>query len=625
MIRYFSMIVIALLLAAPQLSNSATNNTGNNPCFLVLQVASNANVFWAQDGIDIGVDVGADGSYEYWLSEDTSVTGLWTTTKGVSDFDAESPSADNWRTIIINLEQYAGEEARIQIRDNNTQDYIAINAIRLNNADGVTIPNGVPNGFFEDASLAGWSVASGDMTAADLITENAGAAPYGSGYLSTSNAGTVVLESDVFALEPVNSFIYGTYAGPVSSRWDIEGLNGSDNGAYVYVDVGTDSADPDGEFTAGTDVPLYGYFWQNADGAHEVFVINTSGLEGRRAQFVAVDNSESHAISLDAIRMNYDHSVIVNGGFEDGFEGGVVPEGFDGTSVRPLTTHPSGGLPGWTINNFGDDPEAVFTYFAGPGGDFSRSDFVWVGSGNFVDGANDQGLQFGIELRSDVFVIQPVPAADSSVFLSFNSAQVSNRIDSAPDPADPDDMGVFSTIQMQVDVDSNGAFEDADDFVYRNQNQGMSWNREQRGELDEWHFPEYRMYIDEAHQGLTARLYIADLQTGGWGWMGVDDFYFWDGDSADLAFPNSDFEEGTLNNWVEDSEIMNFDSWLSATPDNVGGDALHNVLNDVISWVDGNYAVDSNQSGDGNVGELTSEPFTIPSLQTSPVPNWSVY
>ena len=608
---------------------AATSNTGNNPCFLVLQVCSNAHIDWDSNVIDIGVDVGADGSVDHWLSGDTSVTGLWSTTKGIDGFNTNNVVADQWRTIILNLDRYAGQQAKITIVDNSDSHYVAINAIRLNYADGTMVANGVPNGLFEDSpALSGWTVTAGNLTASDLIVDDNGVLPYTSKYLATTTSGTATIESDAFTLTPVSSFIYGTFSGEASSRFDNPGFRGSDNGNYVYVDLGTASADPDGQFTDGQDIPLTGYYWQDADGAMEVAVINTSGYEGRRAQFVAVDSSGVSFVGMDAIRMNWDNSVIRNGGFEEGFEAGY-PEGFEGTSARTLGTHPTGSLPGWTLAtglDGNDDPDANFAFFGSPG-DFARSGRAYVGSRKFVDPADgssvdDDGLA-GAELRSAIFTIQPIPSAGSSVFLSFNSAQVSSRaaaVDSETGIAE------FSGIHLQIDVDNDGTFDGSGDFVYENENSGMSWNREQRGEVDEWHYPEYRFYIDPAHQGKQGRILVAELLPGSWGWMAVDDFYFWDGTSADLAFPNSDFEMGNLTGWSEDAvfEMQNFGTWLSDIPENTGGDAGHNVLNDVLSWVDGNYAADSNESGDGNLGDLVSDPFPIP-VGATLVQEWSIF
>lgn len=630
----------ALVFGTSLVGWSATSNTGNNPCFLVLHLCSNANTWWEQGVIDIGVDIGADGTYDYWLSQDTSVTGLWTSTKGVSDFDDVGP--ENWRTIIVILDQYAGETAKVKIVDNSAAYYIALNSIRLNYADGTVVPNGVPNGFFEeDPALSGWTVVDGNLTAAELVATDTGldATPYGTKYLTTGVNGlsdTATIESDAFELAPIGSFIYGTFGGPASSRWDKPDANDSDNGIFVYVDVGTETEDPDGQYTEGVDVPLTGFYWQDADGAREAVVINTSGLEGRRAQVVAADVSTTHGIGLDAIRMNWDNSIIRNGGFEEGFEGGILPEGFEGTGVRLPGEHPSGGIPAWTINkipdlsgNPVDDPDATFTFFGGPGGGFSRSGRVWVGSGSYDDGTDAPELS-GVELRSDVFVIQPIPDPAESVFLSFNSAQSSSRIDDVYNPADGSGADNFSTIQLQVDMDGNGSFSDDVDFIYRNENQGMSWAREQFGEVDEWHYPEYRFYIASEHQGKTGRIYAAELLPGSWGWMAVDDFYFWDGSSADLAFPNSDFEMGDLTNWVQDpiggAEVMNFGSWLAGTSDMYdAGRADHVILNDVLSWVDGDFAADSAESGDGNVGDMWSEPFSIPTLQVTAVKDWPLF
>lgn len=620
----------ALLLCAGQ-GWSATNNTANNPTFLSMEVITNNYATLSPETIDIGVDLGADGTYDYWLSGDNSI---------VRDGGRAEVGPANWKRILIALDAHAGKMAKIKIVDNSASGFIAINDIRLNHADDGVVANGVLNGTFEDSTLlAGWTVLSGNLTAAQLVqTDTALAAtPYGIRYFTTGangNAGTATVESSAFELTPITSFVYGIFGGPASARFNKPGAQDSDNGLFVYVDVGTETQNPNGQYDAGTDVPLTGFYWQAADNGMEATIINTSGLEGKKAQFVAADVSLTHGISLDAIRMNWDNSIIANGGFEEGFEGGVLPAGWDG-SVRAPSEHPSGGIPHWTVNKIPDldgnpinDEEATFTYFGGPGDGWSHSERVHVGSGSYFDGSAEPTFA-GIELRSDVFTIQAIPAASQSVFLSFNSAQSSTRIDQVIDPVTGEGEDNLATIQLQVDTNNNGSFEDTQDFIYRQQNQGIAWAREQFGEVDEWHYPEYRFYIAPEHQGRQGRLYVQETMTGGWAWMAVDDFYFWNGASANLAFPNSDFEMGNLTNWNEEIITTNdFTSWLSTIPANVPARASHKIMNGINSWLDGEFAADSAQdvggSGDNAKGILWSNAFTIPTLQGTPVEDWSI-
>lgn len=614
-------LICTLALVPATASWSATANTANNPTFLVIDACSNGWENLSSNTLDIGVDIGANGSYDYWLSQDT----LLVKSGPVGNKDAVGPA--NWRTIVVNLDAYAGETAKIKIVDNSTSYYMAINSIRLNNADGTAVPNGVPNGSFENATaLSGWTV-TGSQTATQLLkTDTALAATnYETKYIDTGIAGTATIESNSFVLTPVSSFIHGIFGGPVSSKWDKPGASGSDNNLYVFIDVGTASQDPNGQYDAGTDIPLYGFYYQNADGAMEVWVINTSGFEGRRARVTAIDRSATSAFGLDGIRMNWDNSIIRNGGFEEGFEEGF-PEGFQGTSVRASSEHPSGKIPGWNVTQVDNDPDSDVTYYGVPnGGTWSRSDLVCVGSSAFFDGTNVPDLQ--VEFRSDVFVIQPIPSPADNVFLSFNSGQYSTRIDAPPTDTDP---GSRCTVELQVDVTGNSAFDDAGDFIYREVNQGASWAREQFGEVDEWHYPDYRFYIAAEHQGKQGRLYAEDTNTGAWAWMAVDDFYFWNGATAALAFANSDFEAGSLTNWNEENLTpTQFTSWLSTQPNNINAVATHKIMNGIVSWPDGLYAADSAQdiggSGDNAEGKLWSNAFTIPTKAGTRVSDWALF
>lgn len=622
-------IAPVLALAVSPAVWAATSNTGNNPAFLVIDVVTNDFEAWAPDAIDVGVDIGADGNVEYWASQDPSFVRA-NDRKGPSN--SVNPGA--WRTLLINLDQYAGETASVSIVDNSSSGFIAVNSVRLNFADGTMVANGVPNGFFEEDGLAGWTL-TGDLAAGDILKTDEGVAAtsYSTNYIETTVGGTATLVSDAFELTPVSSFVYGVFGGPASSFFDKPGAFGDEqNGILVYVDLGSESADPDGQYTEGEDIPLYGFLFRGPDGGMEGAIINTSGYEGRRAQFVAADLTEFAAVSFDAIRLNWDNDAIRNGGFEEGFETGV-PEGFDGQQVRIPEQHPAGQIPGWTMNTitregFEFDELSTFTFFGNPAGGFSRSGYVWVGSGSYDVGGDDGGLQGGIELRSDVFTIQPIPDPSSSVFMSFNSGQASSRIDAF---ATADAEASQNMIALEVDVDGNNSFGDEADFVYHQINQGMSWAAEQNGEMDEWHYPEYRFYIAGEHQGLQGRIYVEETTTGGWAWMAVDDFYFWDGSSAELAFPNSDFEQGDMSGWNEELLTDGFSSWLASnTPMNEPvAPADHTAMNNIVSWIDGDWSADSAPSevasGDNSEGRLWSEPFTIPTLAGTNVGNWALF
>ena len=613
-----------MLLVAP--SQSATNNNGNNPTFLVVQMISNGWALHADQTapdttIDIGVDVGADGTYEYWMSEDPSIVRESRTNQDTIFVDNLTSEA-GWMNVIIALEEYAGETVKLRIVDKTPDAYIAVNSIRHNNADGLVVPNNVPNGWFDaEPNLNGWTIVEGDATADQLITVNTefSLSSNTDKFYNTQINGDetiAVIESEPFVLSPVSSFVYGTFAGPVSAYFDKPGAWLTENGLMVYVDVGTETEDPDGEYTEGVDVPLKGVLFDDSDEDRitlQANMLNTSGLEGRRAQVVAVDNDTFDGIGLDNIRMNYDTSVIRNGNFEEGFED-EFPEGFiDDPSnaripIRALSDHPSGGLPGWTQIKSAD-AVGDWTFFAWPGANFSREGRVWIASGSTPgDANNDHGVRenTGIELRSDVFVIQPIPDPASSVFTSFDIGQTGYK-------AQPD--GNVKDIQLQVDMNANGEFTDSSDYAYKVRSQGGGWNREQyaNGGIDEWNYPPYRFYIQEEHQGKQARFFIIDQLTSQWAWLGVDDFYFWDGETAELAFPNSDFEMGDMTNWEE--EITGAESygntWLSGNQ--VAQDlGLHNSLNDHIAYIDGNFSADSANSGDDPTGYLQSTTFMIP-------------
>lgn len=632
------LIVLSLSLFVSAYSFAATNNSSNPPTFLWLDICTNgvgdvAGIIpiprMAPDVFDVGVDLGADGTVDRWLSGET------TEFLGRDNADAISGSA--WRRYYIRLDADAGKMATIRIVDNSPNYYIAINAIRLNYSDGTVVPNLVPNGSFEDATpLNGWTIKSGSITnPAQLIIDdpNSQYSLYSSRFFSTrtnpagtNNAETVVVESAPFMLAAPTSFIYGQVSGGGSELWNKPGAQGSDNASYVYIDVGTASQDPNGQFDAGTDIPLTGFIGLDGTNVrnqnHPVF-FNTSGLEGRRAQVVAVDNSEVFHIGLDSFRMNWDNSVIRNGGFDEGIpvpgDGDPNGELWFSESALEWSEHSSGSIPGWTVKQTGD-ASVYFFDKASHGSMFSGR--TYVGTGGF---GNEDRFLTGVELRSDVFVIQPVPAPSSSVFMQFASAQGSarERYNSA------DRSLIRGAIQLRVDTNGDGQFDETSDFVYNQVNQGMGQNLN-TSNMDLWQYPEYRFYIQPEHYGKNAQIYIEDTLPSGYGWMCADDFYFWNGSTVVQPFPNSDFEMGNLTNWNEVSVGGNLRSWLSGSEAAyLDGRVEHLSMNNRHTTVDGDFSVDAAANeygvGDGGTGVITSVSFVIPSLAGSPVENWFLF
>ena len=628
--RRASLCLCVVFLFAAVAGWPATNNSGNAPTFLWLDICTNGVgdneagspiPRMAPDVLDVGVDLGADGTVDRWLSGET------TEYLGRDNADAVSPGA--FRRYLIRLDSDAGSQAKVTIVDNSADYYIAVAAIRLNYADGDVVPNLVPNGFFEDSvPLNGWTVTAGSISdPAQLIVRDTVGDQifYGSQYYSTLVNGfddTATIVSDTFTLTPPTSFVYGMVSGGGSELWNIPGWGGSDNASGVYLDVGTASADPNGTFDQGTDVPLTGFYGGTADSVrnqiHPVF-LNTSGLEGRRAQIVAIDNSEAFHVGLDSWRMNWDSDHIPNGGFDQD-----IPDEWDRGAPLPYNEHPSGGIPGWTPT-LTDPPDAEPWYYdeAVHDGQFSGRAFVGTA------GASEDWRAFtGLELRSSVFVIEPIPDPASNVFMQFASAQGTSHARSADD---------LSSIELHVDVNGNGEFGDAGDFIYKQRDQGMGWCLN-TSNMDLWHYPEYRFYIAPEHQGMQAQIFCIDTVPNSYGWMCVDDFYVWDGTEARLPFPNSDFEQGTVDGTAE-GEIINWTAevtggtlttWLSGSWDFfLDGKVTHQAMNNRKTDVDGNYAADTadnaNGGGDNGEGTLTSIAFALPSLQPVPVADWSLY
>lgn len=631
---FFITLGLMAALSASVSGWAATNNSGNAPTFLWLDVCTNGIGDYTNklvvprmspDTVDIGVDLDADGTVDRWLSKER--------TEFLGRDNAENIQPDAWRRYLIRLDSDAGKKAKIRIVDKSDIYYIAVKAIRLNYADGVTVPNLVPNGFFEEATpLKSWKILEGSITdAAKLIAKDTtgSAIFYGSQYYSTKVNGvqdTATIESDVFTLQPPTSFVYGMVSGGASELWNIPGAVGSDNLSYVYLDIGTTTQDPNGKYDAGVDVPLTGFFGGPATGPrnqmHPVF-LNTSGLEGKRAQVVVVDDSSAYAIGVDSWRMNWDPTYIPNGGFEQD-----LPDEWFDEVCREYIEHPSKKLPGWTVSVHklpdGLMGDASVFYYDKNTHNSLFADRAYVGTGG-----NDASYAIlaGVELRSSVFTIQPIPDPSKSVFLQFASAQGSDRIRRGSDGSTE-----RGSVELHVDVDGNGQFTDAADSIYRQQSQGLGWNLN-TSNMDLWHYPEYRFYISAEHQGKMAQIYVEDTLSSGYGWMCVDDFYLWDGSQATLPFVNSDFEQGNLNNWTEvinDTAVLR--TWLSGSQEAwVAKKVLHRSMNNRFSYVDGDYSADTGDTaddggagGDAAKGSLTSVAFKLPTVKTG-ISDWPLF
>ena len=626
-------IVLGLLVVLVQLS-AFTNNTGNAPAFILIDLCSNGigdgdgsydAPRMEPDVFDIGLDFGPDGNVDRWLSQEGAAY--------LGRGNSENIVPDAWRRIyFFQLDEFAGQDVQIHIVDKSEEYYLAINAIRINAADGTVVKNALTNGYFEDG-LNGWSVVAEDTSVADpnsLIIRDTDAfhVNYSGSFLSTMTdprsadfTETAVLVSDVFTLPQVSSFIYGMVSGGGSEFVNLAGALDSDNASGVYIDLGTETEDPNGQYDDGQDIPLVGYWGGVASGGRNDFgsvFINTSGFEGRRAQVVGFDDSFEYHIALDAFRMNWDweESIIANGGFDQDIPspGSNDPNLQDWLSETGdfliHSDHPSGGIPGWSVvkkeGAFGD----VFWYDVS-----ARADHM---SGRtYVGTAGGDLTQQGLEIRSDVFTIQSIPNPSESVFVQFATAQGTNRVryggDSAQELA-------FGRVELIVDVNGNGEFGDDGDFKYRQTNQGMAYNQSNSGR-DLWHHPEYRWYVRPEHQGMKAIFEIEDNFgpfKASWGWMCVDDLYVWDGQEAALAFPNSDFEQGSLENWTEEIRGgSGFDTWLSGSKKALeDGLVTHSTMNNRSSDIDGNFAADTaareTGGGDSGIGMLSSMPFDLP-------------
>ncbi|RJP30565.1 MAG: hypothetical protein C4527_09480 [Candidatus Omnitrophota bacterium] len=633
-------ILIALFVAFP--AWTATNNSGNPPTFLWIDLCTNGigdsdgaipyprmepNVF------DIGVDLGADGTIDRWLSQEGS--------EFLGRDNASTVAPLNWRRFYIRLDFDAGKMAKIRIVDNSTEYYMAINAIRLNYADGKVVPNLVPNGWFEDdPPLNGWTIVSGSLRdpAALIQTDTSGQfSLYSTKFLSTTttpatgaSAETVVIESNAFPLTPPSSFIYGMVSGGGSELWNKSGAGGSDNASGVFIDVGTATQNPNGVYDEGTDIPLTGFIGGTSSSIrnqiHPVF-FNTSGLEGRRAQVVAIDNSRIFHVGMDSFRMNWNLDVIKNGGFDDGIPTPAEdPNAIAWFSEEALewNEHPSGAIPGWTVTST-DIGSVYFFDKACHGSMFSGR--TYVGTAGYTEADR---IFTGVKLTSDVFVIESIPNPAESVFLQFAAAQGSARERYTSNGSSRE----RGYVALNVDVNGDGTFEGPGDYVYAQTHQGMGQNLN-TSNMDLWSYPEFRFYIKPEHQGKMAQIYVEDTMgpsRGSYGWMCVDDFFVWDGKEARLAFPNSDFEMGSLENWTEEVGINGgaLRSWLAGSADSFySGLVEHVSMNNRHSVVDGAFSADTAANeytgGDAGTGTLISIPFELPTVSPTHVADWSVF
>lgn len=594
------------------------------------------------DVFDIGIDIDADGTVDRWLSQEPAT------------FLADGANADviqygnnGWvRAYFFQLSQYVGRRMKIQIVDRSADYYMAIKSIRVNGADGVIVTNALRNGFFEEG-LTGWTVKETSVpNQSSLIYKDTSSTyiTYGTNFFTTridpsssDNNATAVLESDAFVLPPITSFIYGNVSGGASEFVNNPGANGSDNASGVYIDLGTATQNPDGRFVMGQDLPLTG-FWPGPAGSQnrDMFSIffNTSGLEGRKAQIVGFDNSAVFSIALDAFRMNWDweETIIKNGGFDQG-----IPESdlwFQelGDGTLTAASHPSGKIPNWTVNL---SPDASGdAYFYDQNADHRHmSGRTFVGTGGGMTDSNGNLANAGVEIRSDVFTIAPIPAPTNSVFVGFASAQATDRVRWEDDGS----YKYYGIAELVVDVNGNGKFDDAVDFHYVQHDQALGGpNRTTAGGHDAWHFPAYRFYIKPEHQGLQAQFHAGvhfaqadNAPKNGWSWIAIDDLFVWDGAQARLAFPNSDFEMGSTTNWnsviTSASFEPTFTNWLSGSLQQYYLGKVNNlVLNDHASDFDGQFAADSGpnevpgSNSDSDTGDITSISFTLPHLATAP-------
>jgi hypothetical protein len=632
-----SSLATLLVGAAAFTSPAATNNNGNPPAYLAVEICSNgigdnvnnfATPRMQPDVFDIGLDVGADGTIDRWLSQEPAT---W-----LGGGNSDDIKYSGWIKLhFFQVSEHVGKPMRLRIVDKSAQYYMAIKSVMVNGADGLVVTNAINNGSFEAAQpLSGWTVRETSVsnparlvfkdTDATYITRGTNFLTTRTDPASTDSSETAVIESDTFVLPGMSSFIVANVSGGASEAFNRPAANDSDNASGVYLDLGTASQDPNGRYDEGVDIPVRA-FWPGAGTAPAndfgTVLLNTSGLEGRRAQVVAFDDSTVWHVSLDAVRMNWDweETIIRNGGFDQGIP---TPESdasatlwFSETgNALTAANHPSGSIPGWKVKKSANASADVWFFDASARRDhMTGRTFVGTGGGDRA--------ATGVELRSDVFVITPIPSAESSVFVQFASAQGSDRIRYTDDGTDK----AFSRIELIVDANRNGTFGDAGDFSYFQRNQSMALNQSNSGR-DLWHFPEYRWYIRTEHRGLQA-VFRAEDNFGAfkssWGWMCLDDLFVWDGAKAALAFPNSDFEQGTLDNWTAQISAGNgFNSWLAGSQQALAaGRVTHSVMNNRSVRSDGDFAADTaareSGGGDDGRGVLTSMAFSLPQIATT--------
>ena len=636
--KWMAAALVAASIGVPQ-GLAATNNHGKAPALITIDLCSNgigdsSGSFGVPrltpEVFDIGIDVGADGTIDRWLSKEPAT---W-----LGGGNSDIIRYQGWvRLSFFQLSEYVGQPMRIRIVDKSPNYYLAINSIVVNGADGVVVTNVLKNGSFESQTpLEGWKVLESSVSPSSklVVADAAGELiTYGKQFLSTrtdpassDSSETAVIESETFVLPGITSFIVGNVSGGASEFVNNAASNGSDNASGVYLDLGTATQDPNGRFDPETDIALRG-FWPGLGTAPAndfgTVLINTSGLEGRRAQIVGFDDSAVFHVALDAFRMNWDweESIIKNGGFDAGVP---TPQSHpdalawfaeNGTELTP-DRHPSGKIPNWTvIKKAGGTADAFFFDASARRDHMTGRTYVGTGGGD--------RSAVGVEIRSDVFTLAAIPDPATSPFVQFASAQGTDRIRYTDDGTDI----AFGRVELIVDSNGNGTFGEEGDFRYVQRNQSMALNQSNSGR-DLWHYPEYRFYIRPEHRGKQA-VFRAEDRFGAfkasWGWFCIDDLFVWDGTAASLAFPNSDFETGTLDNWTAEIDGgSGFNSWLSGTRQALdAGLVTHATMNNRSVSIDGQFAVDTaareTGGGDGGVGRISSKAFALPQV-SAPAP-----
>ncbi|MCD8533263.1 MAG: hypothetical protein LR011_00130 [Verrucomicrobia bacterium] len=278
--KLFILLVLPALIGQLQ---SATNNTGNSPAFIMIDLCTNGlgdsvgnfdQPRMEPDVFDIGLDIDADGTIDRWLSQESA------TWFGGGNSDAIFPDAFR-RIYFFQLDEYVGRQAKIRFVDKSEIYYMAINAVRVCGADGVIVGNAIKNGFFEaENGLDGWNVIESSLDDVNKLIVSNGTpgsdeeyVNYSGRLLSTMTdplsldfTEQAVVESDAFTIPQVTSFIFGNMSGGVSEFVNIPEALFSDNQSGVYIDLGTMDSDPDGAFDPANDIALRGQ-WGGAPGA----------------------------------------------------------------------------------------------------------------------------------------------------------------------------------------------------------------------------------------------------------------------------------------------------------------------------------------------------------------------